>query len=57
MILKINFKIIFINYDFKINLKPYLPTTILRLIFKTVVDECGFKVNEYSLINILKRKK
>ena len=45
MILKINFKIIFINYGFKVNLKSYLSTTILKLIFKTVVGEYGFKVN------------
>ena len=45
MVLKINLKITFINYDFKVNLKPYLLIAGLRLIFKTAVGECDFKVN------------
>ena len=45
MVLEINLKTGFINYDFKVNLKPYLLITVLRLIFKTVVDEYNFNVN------------
>ena len=52
MILKINFKTIFINHGFKINFKLYLLTAVIKLIFKFVVDEYGFKKN--SFMNILK---
>ena len=68
MVLKINLKTGFINCGFKVNLKSHLLIIVLRLIFKTVVDEynfnvnfqkrnceCGFKKKKTSMTNILKR--
>ena len=49
----------FTNYNFKVNLKSHLSITVLRLIFKTVVTECGFikknNNNNNNFTNILKR--
>ena len=43
MILKINLKTVFSNHGLKVNLKSYLSITILRLIFKTVIDKYDLK--------------
>ena len=57
--MKIDLKTMFANYNFKVNLKSYLSITVLRLIFKTVVSECGFikqKKKKFNFANILKKK-
>ena len=38
------------------NLKPYLSITVLRLIFKTIVDECGFKEQKYYFDEYFEKK-
>ena len=44
MVMKNNFKIEFINYDFKLNFKIIFIDYNLRLTFKIAMDKCSFKV-------------